>query len=209
MLQQQKPQILATAITGYAGANELTPSDVGKLNRFVTPKKYAVKYFPYICENDEQSSVGGGGVQDIELVFYDKLTRTWKFRYCYWRGSQSFVFTRGWNRFVKEKKLRESYTITFYTCESTAAANNGQNFFLIDINYNGEQRCSNEDNVFDRLESSSSSTHHQDNLPVELELTLGKNYYCTIEDKALNGFQSAHNMDDKSITLFGVQIKQR
>ncbi|XVE83736.1 hypothetical protein DITRI_Ditri16bG0110300 [Diplodiscus trichospermus] len=180
---------------------ELTPSDVGKLNRFVIPKKYAVKYFPYICENDQQ---------DIELVFYDKLMRKWKFRYCYWRSSQSFVFTRGWNRFVKEKKLRESDTITFYTCESIAGEkkNNGQNFFLIDVNYNGEQCCSNEETVFNRLES---STHHdQDNLPVELELTLGKNnFYCINEDKALNGFESAHNVEEKSITLFGVQIKQR
>ncbi|KAB2623610.1 AP2/ERF and B3 domain-containing transcription factor [Pyrus ussuriensis x Pyrus communis] len=92
---------------------ELTPSDVGKLNRLVIPKKYAVEYFPCICENVEDN-----GTEDIELVFYDKFTRVWKFRYCYWRSSQSFVLTRGWNRFVKENNLKVNDVITFYACES-------------------------------------------------------------------------------------------
>ncbi|XWS28249.1 hypothetical protein CRYUN_Cryun25bG0050400 [Craigia yunnanensis] len=127
---------------------ELTPSDVGKLNRLVIPKKYAVKYFPYICENDQQSLIGGG-VEDVELVFYDKLMRTWKFR------------------------------------------------------------CINEE-VFNRLESSL----HQDNLKVQLELNLGKNFFCGVhnsntpfnEEKALKGLRSSHNVKEKRITLFGVQI---
>ncbi|KAM2613660.1 hypothetical protein TB2_028376 [Malus domestica] len=92
---------------------ELTPSDVSKLNRLVIPKKYAVEYFPCICENVEVN-----GTEDIELVFYDKLMRVWKFRYCYWRSSQSFAFTRGWNRFVKENNLKANDVITFYACES-------------------------------------------------------------------------------------------
>ncbi|XP_022731819.1 AP2/ERF and B3 domain-containing transcription factor At1g50680-like [Durio zibethinus] len=187
---------------------ELTPSDVGKLNRLVIPKKYAAKYFPYICENDQQSLVGGGGgggLEDIELVFYDKLMRTWKFRYCYWRSSQSFVFTRGWNRFVKEKKLRERDTIIFYTCEWPGGEKRGQNFFLIDVNYNGEQNCMNEEKkASNRLESSG----HQDNLQVELELNLGKNFYCRVdnEDKPINGLESSHNVEGKRISLFGVHI---
>ncbi|XVF47518.1 hypothetical protein PTKIN_Ptkin03bG0115100 [Pterospermum kingtungense] len=191
---------------------ELTPSDVGKLNRLVIPKKYAVKYFPYICENDQPGLVGGG-VEDIELVFYDKLMRTWKFRYCYWRSSQSFVFTRGWNRFVKEKKLREKDTITFYTCNCSSGENNGQNFFLIDVKHDGDQQnCINDEKVLSILES---SPHHQDHSPVELDLSLGKNYYCRVdnssssqfnEDKAVNGFESTHNVEEKRITLFGVQI---
>ncbi|PWA91984.1 AP2/B3 transcription factor family protein [Artemisia annua] len=32
---------------------ELTPSDVGKLNRLVKPKKYAVRYFPTLHHNDK------------------------------------------------------------------------------------------------------------------------------------------------------------
>ncbi|EOY32454.1 AP2/B3 transcription factor family protein, putative [Theobroma cacao] len=187
---------------------ELTPSDVGKLNRLVIPKKYAVKYFPYICENDEEN-VAGVGVEEMELVFYDRLMRTWKFRYCYWRSSQSFVFTRGWNRFVKEKKLKERDIITFHTCECPALVEkDALNFFLIDVNYNGEQRCINEDKVLNGLESS------PQDLQVELELNLGKSFYCRIdncnslfnEDKGLSGLKSSHDVEEKRVTLFGVQI---
>lgn len=114
---------------------ELTPSDVGKLNRLVIPKKYAVKYFPCICENAEEN-----GVDDVELVFYDKVMRAWKFRYCYWKSSQSFVFTRGWNRFVKENNLKSNDVITFYTCESAELIRdeNGEattTFSLIDVTH--------------------------------------------------------------------------
>ncbi|XP_031267307.1 AP2/ERF and B3 domain-containing transcription factor At1g50680-like [Pistacia vera] len=114
---------------------ELTPSDVGKLNRLVIPKKYAVKYFPYICENAEENNALNGGVNDLELGFFDKHMRPWKFRYCFWRSSQSYVFTRGWNRFVKEKKLKEKDIITFYNCECTNSngGKEGQNFFLVDV----------------------------------------------------------------------------
>ncbi|KAL0382993.1 UNVERIFIED_CONTAM: AP2/ERF and B3 domain-containing transcription factor [Sesamum calycinum] len=87
---------------------ELTPSDVSKLNRLVIPKKYAVKYFP---RGD------GGSSDDVELTFYDGAMKSWKFRYCYWRSSQSFVFTRGWNRFVKEKGLRPRDRVMFFAYE--------------------------------------------------------------------------------------------
>lgn len=109
---------------------ELTPSDVGKLNRLVIPKKYAVKYFPYISENDGEDGGCGGGGEDTELVFCDKTMRTWKFRYCFWRSSQSFVFTRGWNRFVKENDLKEKDIVSFYYCE---CGKGDQSFFLIDV----------------------------------------------------------------------------
>ncbi|XP_039070434.1 AP2/ERF and B3 domain-containing transcription factor At1g51120-like, partial [Hibiscus syriacus] len=175
---------------------ELTPSDVGKLNRLVIPKKYAVKHFPHI------SSVGGG-VEDIELVFYDKLMVRWKFRYCYWRSSQSFVFTRGWSRFVKEKKLGEKDTLTFYMCECPGGNQNGRSFFLIDVS--GESCCINEGN------KNGTNTSGVDDLAVDLELSLrGKNYSKTCsklnEDKAVDGFESGRNVKQKSVTLFGVQI---
>ncbi|KAF5748788.1 AP2 domain-containing transcription factor family protein [Tripterygium wilfordii] len=51
---------------------ELTPSDVGKLNRLVIPKRFAVKYFPYISEDVDDHD-------DLELVFYDRNMRPWKF----------------------------------------------------------------------------------------------------------------------------------
>lgn len=81
---------------------ELTPSDVGKLNRLVIPKKYAVRYFPPVPDNDK--SQGSDNVE-VNLPFYDVQKRLWKFRYCYWKSSQSFVFTLGWNQIVKEKRL--------------------------------------------------------------------------------------------------------
>ncbi|EOA37470.1 hypothetical protein CARUB_v10011592mg [Capsella rubella] len=117
---------------------ELTPSDVGKLNRLVIPKKYAVKYMPFIS-NDHNEKEMGEGVEDVEVVFYDRAMRQWKFRYCYWRSSQSFVFTRGWNGFVKEKNLKEKDIIVFYTCDvpSNAKTLEGQskNFLMIDVHY--------------------------------------------------------------------------
>ncbi|KAF1880750.1 hypothetical protein Lal_00011809 [Lupinus albus] len=112
---------------------ELTPSDVGKLNRLVIPKKHAVTYFPYVCGIAEAKN--NDIDVDIEVTFYDNLMRSWKFRYCYWKSSQSFVFTRGWNRFVKDKKLKAKDTIAFYVCEPVNLRKGGEVFSLIDIIY--------------------------------------------------------------------------
>ncbi|KAL2487052.1 B3 domain-containing protein [Abeliophyllum distichum] len=75
----------------------LTPSDVGKLNRLVIPKQHAEKYFPI--------NGGDSGEKGMLLSFEDELGKSWKFRYSYWNSSQSYVLTKGWSRFVKEKKL--------------------------------------------------------------------------------------------------------
>ncbi|KAJ0242178.1 AP2/ERF domain-containing protein [Hirschfeldia incana] len=107
---------------------ELTASDVGKLNRLVIPKKYAVKYFPYISEREE-----GEIVEDIEVVFYDREMRPWTFKYCYWTSSQSFVLTRGWKGFVKEKSLKEKDVITFYTCDVPTLQGQCKNFLMVDV----------------------------------------------------------------------------
>ncbi|XP_027364844.1 AP2/ERF and B3 domain-containing transcription factor At1g50680-like [Abrus precatorius] len=137
---------------------ELTPSDVGKLNRLVIPKKHAVTYFPYVCgsaeANDEMDGHGGGCVDnDNEVVFYDKLMRLWKFRYCYWKSSQSYVFTRGWNRFVKDKKLKAKDIIAFYVCEpiNGRREGEGQVFTLIDVIYNADEirQCSGDEEAKD------------------------------------------------------------
>ncbi|KVH95728.1 AP2/ERF and B3 domain-containing transcription factor At1g50680-like [Cynara cardunculus var. scolymus] len=104
---------------------ELTPSDVGKLNRLVIPKKYAVGYFPPVPDESE-----GYANDEVNLSFYDPQKRLWKFRYCYWKSSQSFVFTRGWNQFVKEKKLKAKDKITFYYHENLEIPNMG--FWVID-----------------------------------------------------------------------------
>jgi RAV-like factor len=194
---------------------ELTPSDVGKLNRLVIPKKYAVRYFPCICESVEDinggaaAAAGGNGVDDIELVFYDKLMKSWKFRYCYWRSSQSFVFTRGWNRFVKEKKLKATDIITFYTCERAEKAKEGETFCLIDVIYNGgESKNCLVEGITDHVQ-------------VELGLNLGKKFGYKVDDDddqdEIKGFQEEkvlstgldhrpHNVDEKGFRLFGVHI---
>ncbi|KAI3698549.1 hypothetical protein L2E82_42182 [Cichorium intybus] len=105
---------------------ELTPSDVGKLNRLVIPKKYAVRYFPHVPDE----SADGISNDEVNLSFYDVEKRLWKFRYCYWKSSQSFVFTRGWNQFVKEKKLMAKDKIVFYYQENLEVPNMG--FWVID-----------------------------------------------------------------------------
>ncbi|KAK3020899.1 hypothetical protein RJ639_047211 [Escallonia herrerae] len=75
---------------------KLTPSDVGKFHRLVIPKSCALRYFPSFPD----------GADDMEVVFHDKSMIKWKFRYCHWKSSESFVLTRGWNKFVKEKELK-------------------------------------------------------------------------------------------------------
>jgi len=105
----------------------------------VIPKKYAVKYMPFISADQSEKEEGEivGSVEDVEVVFYDRAMRQWKFRYCYWKSSQSFVFTRGWNSFVKEKNLKEKDVIAFYTCDvpNNVKTLEGQrkNFLMIDV----------------------------------------------------------------------------
>lgn len=83
---------------------ELTPSDVGKLNRLVIPKKHAVRHFPAVKSETEE----------VMVEFEDREGQKWVFRYCYWKSSQSYVFTKGWNKFVKEKGLRPKDVVGFY-----------------------------------------------------------------------------------------------
>ncbi|XP_021837692.1 B3 domain-containing protein At2g36080 [Spinacia oleracea] len=105
----------------YMFEKPLTPSDVGKLNRLVIPKQHAEKYFPLAGSSTVDSStssvgdkstggVGGGGVL---LGFEDESGKCWKFRYSYWNSSQSYVLTKGWSRYVKEKKLDAGDVVLF------------------------------------------------------------------------------------------------
>ncbi|KAF3784346.1 AP2/ERF and B3 domain-containing transcription factor [Nymphaea thermarum] len=84
----------------------VTPSDVGKLNRLVIPKQHAEKYFP--MEVASSSACKG-----VLLNFEDENGKVWRFRYSYWNSSQSYVLTKGWSRFVKEKGLRAGDTVSF------------------------------------------------------------------------------------------------
>ncbi|KAK7284827.1 hypothetical protein RJT34_19580 [Clitoria ternatea] len=82
----------------------LTPSDVGKLNRLVIPKQHAEKYFPL----DSSSSKG------LLLSFEDESGKCWRFRYSYWNSSQSYVLTKGWSRYVKDKRLHPGDVVFFH-----------------------------------------------------------------------------------------------
>ncbi|URD84875.1 hypothetical protein MUK42_02478 [Musa troglodytarum] len=101
---------------------ELTPSDVGKLNRLVIPKKHATQYFPQVVAET---------ADEVQVEFVDREDRPWTFRYCYWKSSQSYVLTKGWNKFVKEKRLRAKDTVAFYRCEESDG--HRRTYCLIDI----------------------------------------------------------------------------
>ncbi|KAK7278699.1 hypothetical protein RJT34_23735 [Clitoria ternatea] len=82
----------------------LTPSDVGKLNRLVIPKQHAEKYFP----------LGDSGeCKGLLLSFEDESGKCWRFRYSYWNSSQSYVLTKGWSRYVKDKRLDAGDVVLF------------------------------------------------------------------------------------------------
>eukprot|EP00249_Psilotum_nudum_P014188 c24709_g1_i3 orf=380-3064(-) len=82
----------------------VTPSDVGKLNRLVIPKQHAERCFPLDVNANEKGLI---------LNFEDSSGKVWRFRYSYWNSSQSYVLTKGWSRFVKEKKLDAGDIVTF------------------------------------------------------------------------------------------------
>nr|CAB3485530.1 unnamed protein product [Digitaria exilis] len=93
----------------------VTPSDVGKLNRLVIPKQHAEKYFPLDAAGNEKG---------LLLSFEDRAGKLWRFRYSYWNSSQSYVMTKGWSRFVKEKRLDAGDTVSFCRGAGDAAARN-------------------------------------------------------------------------------------
>ncbi|WCJ22532.1 AP2/B3-like transcriptional factor family protein [Euphorbia peplus] len=82
----------------------VTPSDVGKLNRLVIPKQHAERFFPLDSSSNEKG---------LLLNFEDRTGKPWRFRYSYWNSSQSYVMTKGWSRFVKEKKLDAGDIVSF------------------------------------------------------------------------------------------------
>ncbi|KAL6642771.1 hypothetical protein ACP70R_020952 [Stipagrostis hirtigluma subsp. patula] len=90
----------------------VTPSDVGKLNRLVIPKQHAERYFPAL-DAATAAAAGSGGGKGLVLSFEDRAGKAWRFRYSYWNSSQSYVMTKGWSRFVKEKRLGAGDTVSF------------------------------------------------------------------------------------------------
>ncbi|CAO2198007.1 unnamed protein product [Urochloa humidicola] len=99
----------------------VTPSDVGKLNRLVIPKQHAEKHFPLQLP----AAAGGGETatsKGVLLNFEDaEEGKVWRFRYSYWNSSQSYVLTKGWSRFVKEKGLQAGDVVGFYRSAADSA----------------------------------------------------------------------------------------
>uniref|UniRef100_A0A7N0UM99 Uncharacterized protein n=1 Tax=Kalanchoe fedtschenkoi TaxID=63787 RepID=A0A7N0UM99_KALFE len=87
----------------------VTPSDVGKLNRLVIPKQHAEKHFPL----NTSPSASDAASKGVLLNFEDGGGKVWRFRYSYWNSSQSYVLTKGWSRFVKEKGLLAGDAVSF------------------------------------------------------------------------------------------------
>jgi hypothetical protein len=118
LFSQEQPQSWPWGVAMYANFHyhhhyekehmfekPLTPSDVGKLNRLVIPKQHAERYFP----------LGAGDAADKGLIlsFEDEAGAPWRFRYSYWTSSQSYVLTKGWSRYVKEKRLDAGDVVHF------------------------------------------------------------------------------------------------
>jgi RAV-like factor len=91
----------------------VTPSDVGKLNRLVVPKQHAEKHFPLKRAPPSVEAQAPTTAKGVLLNFEDGEGKVWRFRYSYWNSSQSYVLTKGWSRFVREKGLRAGDTIVF------------------------------------------------------------------------------------------------
>jgi len=102
--EQEQEQQPSTHEKEHMFDKVVTPSDVGKLNRLVIPKQHAEKYFPLDSTSNEKG---------LLLNFEDRNGKLWRFRYSYWNSSQSYVMTKGWSRFVKEKKLDAGDIVSF------------------------------------------------------------------------------------------------
>ncbi|XP_066366860.1 AP2/ERF and B3 domain-containing protein Os05g0549800-like [Miscanthus floridulus] len=105
----------ASAAREHLFDKTVTPSDVGKLNRLVIPKQHAEKHFPLqLPVPAAAAAVSGGECKGVLLNFEDATGKVWRFRYSYWNSSQSYVLTKGWSRFVKEKGLHAGDAVRFY-----------------------------------------------------------------------------------------------
>ncbi|GLU10571.1 hypothetical protein SLE2022_273640 [Rubroshorea leprosula] len=190
---------------------ELTPSDVGPLNRMVIPKRYATEYFPNI-----QASGG-----TLELVLRDGAMRLWNFRYCYWGSSGSYVLTKGWNKFVKEKGLKEKDVIVFLECDCRMTRMPGiQRLRIIHVEKSrcnggwgggGRSRSSNGGGSSSSAGGGGSSSNatvnvddQEDSMEVDLELRLGLK--TSDEEKSMGVEPLLRGGALADFKLFGKQI---
>ncbi|KAK1626446.1 hypothetical protein QYE76_000761 [Lolium multiflorum] len=91
----------------------VTPSDVGKLNRLVVPKHFAERHFlPQLLP---AAGLAAARLAGAVLRFEDSRGggRAWAFRFSYWSSSQSYVMTKGWSAFVRDRRLAAGDTVSF------------------------------------------------------------------------------------------------
>ncbi|KAE8666089.1 AP2/ERF and B3 domain-containing transcription repressor RAV2 [Hibiscus syriacus] len=69
------------------------------------------KYFPL--------QTGTASSKGVLLNLEDVSGKVWRFRYSYWNSSQSYVLTKGWSRFVKEKNLKAGDIVSFQRSTGT------------------------------------------------------------------------------------------
>ncbi|KAK4763289.1 hypothetical protein SAY86_009057 [Trapa natans] len=143
-LEQVKHSIRYSAAAGRHGPPRrvlfqkmMTPSDVGRQNRLVIPKKYAEKHFvpqvgtgssseeletvtilqPRITPTQVTSTnaTANASTKGVHMLNFRDANegKVWKFRFSYWHRSRSYVLTRGWSRFVKEKSLKAGDMVSF------------------------------------------------------------------------------------------------
>jgi hypothetical protein len=82
----------------------LTQSDVSKLNRLLILRKEAKKYF----------SMGSGAIDQEGASFLNFEDSDGKLWHSFWESSKTYVLTKGWVRFVKEKRLTYGDAVSFY-----------------------------------------------------------------------------------------------
>jgi hypothetical protein len=101
----------------------LKKRDTGKLGCLLVPRQEAEKYFP----------MGSGEINESGasfLTFEDSIGKIWHFHYSFWGSNKTYVLTKGWLSFVKEKKLYHGDIVSFYQPIGDAAGINHRFIFF-------------------------------------------------------------------------------
>ncbi|KFK44549.1 ap2 erf and b3 domain-containing transcription factor rav2 [Arabis alpina] len=116
-LKGNENDVVLRGVREFLFDKSVTPSDVGKLNRLVIPKQHAERHFPLpaftTTETVTMTMTVASPTKGVLINLEDRTGKVWRFRYSYWNSSQSYVLTKGWSRFVKEKNLRAGDLVCF------------------------------------------------------------------------------------------------
>ncbi|KAJ4867939.1 B3 domain-containing protein [Raphanus sativus] len=66
-----------------------------------------------VVDRDDDVAAAETTEKGMLLSFEDESGKCWKFRYSYWNSSQSYVLTKGWSRYVKDKHLHAGDVVFF------------------------------------------------------------------------------------------------